>query len=134
MTITVLAPTAGSGPTHPPGHPGTGHPPPPPPPTKGHLPIGAPVYPLPLLGQVVRDAEHLGAQMLAVLRRDFDPASAPPEDGDPVLPGHVFIRLLSAVADVRSALDMLGQVADVVLPAAGSAVAVGVHKPAGVIR
>lgn len=112
-------------PSRPPSRPPTTNPPPTKPPKQGHLPIGIePAYPLPRLGEVVRDAERGLRQVLAVLRRDFDPASAPPEDGDPVMPGHVFIRLLSATADVRSALHMLAEIAACDLPPFGSAVPV----------
>lgn len=76
---------------------------------------------LPRLGEIIRDAERLAAQMLAVLKRDYDPASAPSDD-DPHDVSYVTIRLKSATADVRSALLMLSQITDLDLPPAGSAV------------
>lgn len=91
-------------------------------PQRGHLPIGASGGQLPMLGQVIRDAERLGAQMLSVLDRDYDVASAPSAEDDPTGLGFVEIRILSAIADVRSSLKMLEQITEIGLPPVGSAV------------
>jgi hypothetical protein len=101
---------------------GPTHPTPTAPPKSGHLPIGAPGYPPPRLGEVIRDAERLAAQLLGVLQRDYDLASAPSAEDDPTGLGYVEIRLMSARADVGSALLMLEQITAVGLPPAGSAV------------
>lgn len=79
-------------------------------------------YPQPKLGQVVRDAERIAVQLLAVLRRDYDPTSAPSEDHDPTGAGHVQILLKCATADVHSALKLITEIADLDLPPVGSAV------------
>lgn len=83
--------------------------------------VTAGVGPLPTLGQVIRDAEHLGAQMIAVLGRQWDPTSGPDEDFAGV--GYTDVHLMQAVAEVRSALRALGEIGDMPsLRAAGSAV------------
>lgn len=138
----MTAPTAGSGPTHPPGHPGTGGPPPPPPPTKGHLPPGvdcdcghgdlpqtfhlapcpqARPLRLPTLGMVIRDAERTLRQAIATLGRQWDPTSGPQQDGG-VLPSVVDVNLGAAVDEARWALGHLADIASLGLPPVGSAV------------
>jgi hypothetical protein len=85
------------------------------------LPIGAPDH-LPRLGEVIRDAERLSAQLISVLNRDYDLDSAPTAEDDPTGLGFVEVRLMSARADARSALAMLEQITAIGLPPAGSAV------------
>lgn len=77
---------------------------------------------LPTLGQVIRDAERLGAQMIAVLGRQWDPASGPSGEHWPGGPGVSDALLGNAVADVRSVLDELDRLTGLSLPPAGSAV------------
>lgn len=107
--------TDGSGPTRPTTPPPPPRPPRPNPPSREQLPT---------LGMVVRDAERLLQQVLAVLARDVDPASVPSDSGEFDGPGYVLSRILCARADVRSALKMLGDITDARLPAVGSAVPV----------
>lgn len=98
----------------------------------GHLPIGA-GYPLPRLGEVVRDAEHLGEQLLAVLSRQWDPTSGPQQQdvGDP---STVDESLGAAAALIHVALLHIGDVAEVAgLPPAGSAVAVHFPTPGAAV-
>lgn len=75
-------------------------------PSRGHLPIEAD---LPDLGDLLDGAERLGTQLIGLLRRGYDPATGPSDDGS-VVPGHVGVRLICAAADVRSALAMLQQI------------------------
>jgi hypothetical protein len=81
---------------------------------------------LPTLGMVIRDAERLGQQMINVLGRQFDPASAPGFTDDPWGPDaiEVDVHLGNAVADIRSALAELAKLAALPHPPAGSAVPV----------
>lgn len=76
---------------------------------------------LPTLGQIVRDAEHYGAQMIAVLGRQWDPASGPSQEVSPWGPVLADMRLAAAVVDVRTALRVLHELTHD-LPPAGSAV------------
>lgn len=79
--------------------------------------------PLPTLGMLIRDAERLGQQMIAVLGRQWDPTSGPLEDFAGV--GLSDVHLSQAVADVRSALHELAKLAKLAawpMPPAGSAV------------
>lgn len=88
-----------------------------------HAPPGSLVeHRQPRLGQVIRDAEHYAAQLLAVLKRDYDPASAPSTAGDWLGATYVDVRLMCAKADVISALRMLAEITELGLPPAGSAV------------
>lgn len=77
--------------------------------------------PPPRLGEVIRDAERLGAQMIAVLRRAVDPRSVP--DGE-VCPGVGLTdyALAQAIVHVRLAGTYLEDLAAQLLPPAGSAV------------
>lgn len=106
----------------------------PPAPSRGHLPIGAGPAALPRLGEVIRDAERLAAQLVAVLTRDYDPASAP---ADLAWPGHSDItvarlHLSFAANDVRSVLRALSRVAaEADMPPLGSAVPVVFRHPDG---
>ncbi|GGK89538.1 hypothetical protein [Mangrovihabitans endophyticus] len=77
---------------------------------------------LPRIGEVTRNAEQLGAQLLTMLRRPYDPRSVPDAERDPVGAAYVAARLEEAVRDVRRALRSIGAVTDAGLPAAGSAV------------
>jgi hypothetical protein len=88
----------------------------------GHLPIGA-GYPLPRLGEVVRDVERLLAQALQILERQWDPTSGPQQQ-DVWDPSTVDESLGAARTEVRVALLHVGDVGDLVLPPVGSAVAV----------
>lgn len=73
--------------------------------------------PLPRLGGMVRDCEHLLAQVLHLLDRDLDPASLPSG-----LTGHaVAARRVSAGYHVEQALADLAAIGDMPLPAVGSA-------------
>jgi hypothetical protein len=113
--------STGPGPTH----PGPTHPPKLDAVESQHLAIGEPaehsrpVSLLPTIGMVVRDGERLGAQLLAVLNRDIDPASLPPA-------GVTFQALdgLREVAGyhVEAALRALAAIGDLPLPPVGSAV------------
>jgi len=79
----------------------------------------------PRLGEVIREAERLGVQLLAVLGRDVDPTSEPtalvwPELGVQI-PEHR-VLLTSARLFVQNALLQLAKIADLPLPPVGSAV------------
>jgi hypothetical protein len=98
-----------------------------------HDPV-LPQQPLPRLGELIRDAERLGAQLLAVLRREYDPASAPADLAWPGSSGItvVGLHLAFAAADVQSALASVGRAAaEADMPAVGSAVPVIYPDPAG---
>lgn len=77
--------------------------------------------PLPRLGEVVRDAERLGAQMIAVLGRQYDPASAPEGDVWACM-SIADYQLAVAVSAVRTALAALRDLTERPLPVAGSAI------------
>lgn len=104
----------------------------PPPPTRGHLPIGSAAdfdwgikpstAPTPRLGEVVRDAERLAAQLVTVLARQYDPASAPVGAlGEPDV-ALSDVHLGRAVALVHAAVAELSAVTFLSLPPVGSAV------------
>lgn len=78
-----------------------------------------PVSLLPTIGMVIRDAERALAQGLAIVNRDIDPASLPPEG-----PAFHQLDLLreSAGFHVEAALRDLRDIAKLPLPAVGSAV------------
>lgn len=104
--------------THPtPTHPGPSGPPAPAPPPRVDDTAG----PLPRLGEVIRDAERLGAQMLAVLGRPVDPASAPDVEVWTGLSAAEF-QLAVAMSAVRTALAALGDLAELPVPPVGSAI------------
>jgi len=101
-----------------------------------------PLAPLPRLGEVIRDAEVLGAQLLAVLSRDVDPASEPDLLAWPEVNAEVLVHrlwLAHAVAGVEHALRRLAAVSTLPVgapvkttrldtgeePTPGSAVALG---------
>lgn len=108
--------------THPtPTHPGPSGPPAPAPPPR----TDGTAVPLPRLGEVIRDAEHLGARMLAVLCRDVDPDSEPTVAAFPGLTDEILahrVLLADAQLSIRSALWRLAQLAALPLPPVGSAV------------
>lgn len=79
----------------------------------GHTGDHDPAGPLPRFGEVIRDAERYGAQMLAVLQRQHEPASAPE-----VAP----FCLAVAASAVQTALDVLSELAGSGMPPVGSAV------------
>jgi hypothetical protein len=85
-----------------------------------HQPPGA-GYPLPRLGEIVRDVERTLRQAINMLGRQYDPASAP-QDTPPMTPPMTDRTLGSVVAEIRYALELLGDLADGGLPPAGSAV------------
>jgi hypothetical protein len=76
---------------------------------------------LPTLGMIIRDAERLGAQMIAVLGRQYDPGSV---SDDEAWPGLLLadLKLSAAVSDVREALRQLADLAELRHPPVGSAV------------
>lgn len=87
---------------------------------------------LPRLGEVIRDAERLGAQMLAVLDRDIDPASTPTALAWPEMSGEILVHellLMSARREIGLALVALASITELPLPPAGSAVPVPVAAP-----
>jgi hypothetical protein len=138
-----------SGPTHPtptapprPAGPKSGHLPPDPRCDCGHgdlderfhlapCPHARPVRPR-RLGALVSTVECQLHLALATLERDYDLASAPSAEDDPTGLGYVEIRLLSARADVSSALRMLEQITSAGLPPAGSAVQYPARRVASV--
>lgn len=80
---------------------------------------------LPTLGMVIRDAERLGAQMLDVLGRDIDPASAPTVIAWPALSDDILVHqllLADAAQHVNAALRKLSKLAELPMPPVGSAV------------
>lgn len=100
-------------------------------PGRGHLPIGASPAGLPRLGELIRDAERLAAQLLAVLNREYDSASAPT---DLAWPGAseltmVDLHMAHAASHVQSVLRSLARITELQLPAAGSAVPVVFPQP-----
>jgi hypothetical protein len=75
-----------------------------------HQPPGA-GYPLPRLGEIVRDVERTLRQAINMLGRQYDPASAP-QDTPPMTPPMTDRTLGSVVAEIRYALELLGDLAD----------------------
>lgn len=85
-------------------------------PRGGHLPIGADQ---PALTDLLTSANLLGAPLLSLLRRGFDPATRPAERG-PELVADVDMLLRHAAADVSSALLMLSRLAELLPQTTGS--------------
>jgi hypothetical protein len=94
----------------------------PPPPPRPRPPTPGRSY-LPTLGMKIRDVERTLRQAINTLGRPHDPASEP-QDMPPMTPSFTDRHLGQVVAEIRYALDLLGDLADLGLPAAGSAVPV----------
>lgn len=97
----------------------------------GHDGIGEPheysTPRLPRLGEVIRDAERLAAQLIAVLERDIDPASAPTAlawegIGSGILAHDIL--LADAAISAKAVLRKLHLITKLPMPPAGSAVGV----------
>lgn len=83
--------------------------------------------PLPRFGEVIRDAERLAVQLLGVLRRPTDPASAPTVQVWPSLSEDILVHdvlIAEAIVNVEYALRRIGKAAALPSPPVGSAVKV----------
>lgn len=81
--------------------------------------------PLPRLGEVIRDAEHLGAQLLAVLGRAVDPASEPTVLAWPTISDTIRVHdvlMMTASRQVADTLATLARIAALPMPPVGSAI------------
>lgn len=86
-----------------------------------------PASTLPTVGMLVRDGERLGAQLLAMLNRDLDPASLPPEGLD-----FFALESLREVAGYHAeqVLMYLARIAALPLPPVGSAIKLPARREA----
>jgi hypothetical protein len=107
--------------THPPGHPSE--------PTGP----GRDAERLLRLGEVIRDAERLAQQLIAVLKRDYDPASAPTVPAWSGISSDILaheVLLAGAAVSAESVLNKLHLITKLPMPPVGSAVEVAFATPA----